>query len=411
MSFLHYRDDCLCVEDVSLIDIARTYGTPTYVYSKQALLDNITSFKEAFENVNHRLCFAVKANSNLSILRLLSEHGIGFDIVSAGELQRVLKATGQAKNVVFSGVGKTEADIKKAIEHDILCFNVESFDELHRINQLGIQANKVIDVAIRVNPDIHVNTHQYISTGRKENKFGIDTTDLTALFATLDELTHISVKGIAAHIGSQITEIDPFIESINYLIMLYQQFTASGRTLAYINIGGGLGITYKDEQPPLVKDYAKAVHERLKNIPVQIILEPGRAIVGNTGILLSRIEYIKDAGDKKYAIIDAGMNDLLRPALYNAWHDIKPVKKQAGATALYDIAGPVCESSDFLGKQRELVLQNGDYLAITCTGAYGFSMSSNYNSRCKPAEILIDGGQTNVIRRREKIEDVLALEE
>lgn len=411
MSCIYYREHELYIENISLTELAREFGTPCYVYSQEAIEHNFHTFNQAFEKIPHRLCYAVKSNSNIAILRLLASMGAGFDIVSIGELKRVIAAEGDISKVIFSGVGKTYDDIKQAIEYGIFCFNVESEPELERIASIAASQNKIVNITLRINPDIDPKTHAHVSTGLKDNKFGIELTDIGQLLKDIRHLKSVNLIGIAAHIGSQITELEPFILAIDYLLGIYEELKDEGIDIQYINIGGGLGITYRDENPPAINEYADAIQKKLAAHPAELILEPGRAIVGNAGILLTRIEYIKNTTGRNFAIVDAGMNDLMRPALYNAWQQILPVVERSGQSQQYDIAGPVCESADFLGKERKLTIVPGELLAVTCAGAYGFSMSSNYNSRNKPAEILVSGNQSHLIRRRETIEDAIALEQ
>jgi diaminopimelate decarboxylase len=411
MSCLYYNDNQLFIEHVCLADIAEQFGTPCYLYSKKCIIDNYRAFRDAFADIPHQICFAVKSNSNIAILQLLADMGAGFDIVSGGELKRVIAAGGDHKKVIFSGVGKSEQDIEEAIRIGIFCFNVESEQELVRIAHLSAKQNKIVNIMLRVNPDIDAKTHSYISTGMRENKFGIELIDLITLLNKISELTSIKLIGIGCHIGSQITELEPFLLAMDHLLAINATLKEQGIKIQYLNIGGGLGIVYRDETPPSVTEYAEALQRKVSNTHLKLILEPGRSIVGNAGLLLTKIEYIKNTGDKHFAITDAGMNDLLRPALYNAWQNIMPVTEHRGPELSYDIAGPVCESSDFLGRDRKLVIQPGDLLAIDCAGAYGFCMSSNYNSRCRPAEILISGHDAYLIRRRETIEDMIALEQ
>ncbi len=411
MSSLYYRDHQLYIEHVSLADIAQQFGTPCYIYSKEAIIKNYRAFTDAFADVTHQICYAVKSNSNIAVLQLLAEMGAGFDIVSLGELKRVIAAGGDNKKVIFSGVGKSWQDIEEAIRIGIFCFNVESEPELERIATIAAKHHKVVNIMFRVNPDVDAKTHSYISTGMRENKFGMELIDLIPLFKKISELPSIHLIGIGSHIGSQITELEPFLLAMDHLLAIYTTLKEQGIKIQYINIGGGLGITYRDEIPPSVKDYADDLKRKLGNAPLKLIIEPGRSIVGNAGVLVTKIEYIKNTGSKHFAIIDAGMNDLMRPALYNAWQNILPVTEHHGPMQTYDIAGPVCESADFLGKDRKLAIAPGELLAIDCAGAYGFSMSSNYNSRCRPAEILVSGHEAYLIRRRETIEDAIALEQ
>lgn len=410
MSCLHYRDSELYIENVSLKKIAEEFGTPCYVYSRTALAANWQAFDDAFRTHPHRICYAVKANSNIAILRSLASLHSGFDIVSLGELERVIAAGGDPKKIVFSGVGKKTVEIERAIEKGIFCFNVESEPELERLQSIAAKLNTVVNIALRINPNVNPQTHTYISTGLSENKFGIDINEIIPLCRKLSSLPALRLIGIASHIGSQIVELNPFLTTVDRLLDLYKQLLEIGITIQHINIGGGLGITYRDEYPPAIHDYAEAVLAKFTSYPIEIILEPGRSIVGNAGILLTQIEYLKHTQHKNFAIVDAGMNDLLRPALYHAWQDIVPVTLRHEEKKLYDIAGPVCESADFLGKDRKLAIAAGDLLAVDSAGAYGFSMSSNYNSRCRPAEIFIAGNKTEIIRRRETIDDLLAAE-
>ncbi len=410
MSCLHYKQDELYIEAVSLNQIAADYGTPCYVYSRAAIESAWIGFNQAFSEIPHRICYAVKANSNLAILHLLAELGSGFDIVSAGELERVLAADGSPDKIVFSGVGKQRAEITRAIQTGIFCFNIESEAELDRIQSIASELGTCVNIGLRVNPDVDPQTHVHISTGQKHNKFGIDISAVLPLCQKIAGMSSVKLIGIAGHIGSQILDLAPFLASVDKLTALYHQITAIGIPLQFINVGGGLGITYKDETPPSITDYAHAIKSKLASCPVDVIFEPGRYIIGNAGALLTRIEYLKHSDEKNFAIVDAGMNDLLRPALYHAWQDILPVHKRAAAEHLYDIAGPVCESADFLGKDRKLAIQQDDLLAVNSAGAYGFSMSSNYNSRCRAAEVLVDGSRSYLIRRRECIEEIFAAE-
>jgi diaminopimelate decarboxylase len=411
MSCLSYREHELYIEDVRLSTIANEFGTPCYVYSREAITRNVRAFNEAFTDLPHHLCYAVKANSNIAILQLLADLGTGFDIVSAGELKRVVAAGGATNKIIFSGVGKSREDIELAIKFGIFCFNIESEPELDRIADIADQLNQTVNIMLRVNPDVDAKTHSYISTGLRENKFGMNLTDILPLFAKIQRTPALRLIGIGAHIGSQITELPPFLLSLDHLLGIYQSLKEQGIVIEYINIGGGLGITYRDETPPSVKEYAEVIKHKLSHYPLKLILEPGRSIVGNAGILLTKIEYLKDNGTRHFAITDAGMNDLMRPALYNAWQNILPVKQRDLPLKEYDVTGPVCESADFLGKARQLAIAPNDLLAVDGAGAYGFSMSSTYNSRPRPPEILVDGKTTYLIRRRETIEDAISLEQ
>jgi diaminopimelate decarboxylase len=410
MSCLHYQQDELYIENVSLQTVAEQFGTPCYVYSKAAIEKNWRSFDQAFQAIPHHICYAVKANSNIAILRLLARLGSGFDIVSAGELKRVIEAGGDPSKTVFSGVGKSAIEIEFAIQNGIYCFDIESEPELMRINAIASKLNATINVALRVNPDVNPNTHAHISTGLKENKFGIEMSDVIPLCQKIKSMRSLSLIGIACHIGSQITDLQPFLLAIDSLIDLHQQLKQQDILIKHLNIGGGLGITYRDEKPPAITQYASTIQEKLNGHALELIIEPGRAIIGNAGVLLTRVEYLKHTQHKNFAIVDAGMNDLIRFALYEAWQNILPLKKRHHEKKLYDIAGPVCESSDFLGKNRELALEANDLLAVDSAGAYGFSMSSNYNTRYRPAEVMIDDTTMHLIRRRETMEDLLATE-
>ncbi|MEN8221440.1 MAG: diaminopimelate decarboxylase, partial [Pseudomonadota bacterium] len=392
MDYFNYRDGTLYAEEVNLTTLAETYGTPCYVYSRATLERHWYAFDRAFKNHHHLVCYAVKANSNLAVLKVLARLGSGFDIVSGGELERVLRAGGLPEKVLFSGVGKTVAEMRRALEVGIRCFNVESEAELQRLNQVAGDMGKRAPVSLRVNPDVDAKTHPYISTGLKENKFGIDIDIATQIYAEAAALPHLQVTGIDCHIGSQLTETTPFVDALQRLIVLIETLRDRGIHLQHIDIGGGLGVRYDDETPPEPEAYVQALNQVLDNTPLEIILEPGRAIAANAGILLTQVEYLKNTANKHFAIVDAAMNDLLRPALYNAWQEILPVQpRQDEAVQDYDIVGPVCETGDFLGKNRALALREGDLLAVRTSGAYGFTMSSNYNSRPRAAELMVDG--------------------
>lgn len=411
MSCLHYRGNELYIEGVSLADLAKKYGTPCYIYSRDAILRNLILYQQAFSGFPYLLCYAVKANSNIAILQLLAKAGAGFDIVSLGELKRVLAAGGTADKVIFSGVGKSMEEIDEAIKLGIFCFNIESEPEMERIAAIAARQKKVVNIMLRVNPDIDAKTHSYISTGLRENKFGLNLTDIVVLYDKISSLSSLKLIGIGAHIGSQITDVSPFLQSIDFLLAIKNTLQELGADLQYVNIGGGLGITYHNETPPSIEEYAKAVRAKFNDKNITLLLEPGRSIVGNAGILLTKVEYIKDTGLRHFAITDAGMNDLVRPALYQAWQNILPAKQKDKNILTYDITGPVCESGDFLGKDRKLSIEPGDLLAVDCAGAYGFCMSSNYNSRCRPAEVMVHDKHSYLIRRRETIEDALGLEQ
>jgi diaminopimelate decarboxylase len=412
MDFFNYYNGTLYAEKVNLTTLAQEHGTPCYIYSRATLERHWHAFEHAFKNHRHLICYAVKANSNLAVLNVLARLGSGFDIVSGGELERVLRAGGQPNQIVFSGVGKTVAEIRRALEIGIRCFNVESEAELLRLNQIAGEMGTTAPIALRVNPDVNANTHPYISTGLKQNKFGIDINIAPQIYAQAKTLPHLQVTGIAGHIGSQLTEVAPFVDALQRIIALVRKLNETGIQLQHIDIGGGLGIRYRQETPPEPEAYVQALNQVLGNLPYEIILEPGRAIVGNAGILLTRVEYLKNTAAKNFAIVDAAMNDLVRPALYDAWQEILPVQPRTEQIEqVYDIVGPICETSDFLGKDRLLALQAGDLLAIRSAGAYGFVMSSNYNSRPRVAEIMVDGKQMAVVRRHETLEDLLALEQ
>ncbi|MDP2901845.1 MAG: diaminopimelate decarboxylase [Methylovulum sp.] len=417
MDYFNYRNDGLFAEDVAVQDIIHQYGSPCYIYSRATLERHWRVFDKAFCNQAHLICYAVKANSSLGVLNVLARLGSGFDIVSLGELERVLAAGGDAGKIVFSGVGKREDEILAALKTGIRCFNVEVSGELDRINLLAGQLGVIAPVSFRVNPDVDAKTHPYISTGLKENKFGIDITQALTEYRRAAAMPHIKIIGIDCHIGSQLTEISPFLDALDKILELVATLEAEGIALQHLDLGGGLGICYKDEQPPEPADYIQAILARLDlNGPFdklrtgfEILLEPGRAIVGNAGILVTRVEYLKPTANKNFAIVDAAMNDLVRPSLYGAWQDIIPVNKQSNAAEQHwDIVGPVCETGDFLGKGRALKLTQGDLLAIRSSGAYGFSMSSNYNSRPRVAEVMVDGDQPYLIREREKLAQLWA---
>ncbi|TAM44262.1 MAG: diaminopimelate decarboxylase [Gammaproteobacteria bacterium] len=409
-----YRNRRLHAEDVELSAIAEQVGTPCYVYSRAAIEERFHAFDSAFGARDHLVCYAVKANSNLAVLNLLARLGSGFDIVSGGELMRVLAAGGDPKKIVFSGVGKTEAEMRQALEAGIHCFNVESEAELSQLNRVAGSLGKVAPVSLRVNPDVDPGTHPYISTGLKENKFGIGIGQARALYARVQEFAHIRFEGVACHIGSQLTELSPFAEAMERVIALVDELAAQGVALGHIDLGGGLGIRYNDENPPEPAQYVQAVLEKLNGgntHRLRITIEPGRAIVGNAGLLLTRVLYLKENEGRHFAVVDAAMNDLVRPSLYEAFHDITPVAAdRPRALRRYDVVGPVCESGDFLGHDRELGIEAGDLLAVVSAGAYGFVMSSNYNTRPRAAEVMVDGSKMYVVRRRETVADLLALE-
>ncbi|MCC5852024.1 MAG: diaminopimelate decarboxylase [Alkalimonas sp.] len=408
MDHFNYREQQLFAEDVPLTDIASHYGTPCYVYSRATIERHYHAFADAAKGHPHLICYAVKANSNLAILDVLARLGSGFDIVSEGELRRVIAAGGDPKKVVFSGVAKTADEMRYALQLGIKCFNVESEAELMRLQQVAQSLDQVAPVSIRVNPDIDAKTHPYISTGLKANKFGIDINDAERIYQQAAAASHLQVVGVDCHIGSQLTETQPFLDALDKLLALIDRLAGLGIRLQHIDVGGGLGVRYQDETPPHPSEYAAAVVERLQRYPeLTLIFEPGRAIMANAGVLLTRVEYLKPGQEKNFAIVDAAMNDLIRPALYSAWQAIVPVQQQSDrATQRYDVVGPVCETGDFLGKDRDLAIAEGDLLAVRSAGAYGFTMSSNYNSRPRAAEVLVDGGNCHLIRQRELWQDL-----
>jgi diaminopimelate decarboxylase len=412
MDHFNYQADEMFAEGVGLSAIAKQFGTPSYVYSRATIERHWLAFDEAFSALPHCVCYAVKANSNLAVLNVLARLGSGFDIVSGGELARVLAAGGRADKIVFSGVGKTETEINDALQKGIRCFNVESLPELVRINEIARQLNCQAPVSIRVNPDVDAQTHPYISTGLKENKFGIAIDEAEAVYSQAKQMAHIDIMGVDCHIGSQLTSVEPFVDALQRVLALIDRLAELDIHLSHIDIGGGLGITYKDEVPPSPAEYAAALKPLLAGRKLEVLMEPGRAIVGNAGILLTRVEYLKATEDRQFAIVDAAMNDLLRPALYQSWQAIQAVKiNQNIASQQYDIVGPVCETGDFLGKDRALAIQQGDLLAIKSAGAYGFTMSSNYNSRPRSAEIMVDGEEMHCIRERETLISLYAGEQ
>ena len=402
-------DGGLHLEQRALEDLARRFGTPLYVYSRAAVENAFRAFDSAFGAAPHLICYAVKANSSLAVLNLLARLGAGFDIVSGGELARVLRAGGAAERIVFSGVGKTAEEMRAALAAGIRCFNIESAAELTRLNAVAGALGRQAPVSLRVNPDVDAGTHPYISTGLKENKFGIPIGDALALYRAARQLPHVRVTGVDCHIGSQLTDAAPFSDAVRRVLWLADQLAAEGIALEHLDFGGGLGIRYRDETPPTPRDWVAALLREAGGSGLPLLLEPGRAIVGNAGLLLTRVEYLKHTPDKSFAIVDAAMNDLIRPALYEAWHEIVPVRpRQAAATRRYDVVGPVCETGDFLGQDRELALDEGDLLAVLSAGAYGFAMSSNYNARPRAAEVMVDGAAAYLIRPRETLEQLWA---
>ena len=402
------RDGQLFAEGVALSAIAERFGTPTYVYSRAHIEAQYRAYADALNGIPHLVCFAVKANSNLGVLNVLARLGAGFDIVSRGELERVLAAGGQPDRIVFSGVGKSRDDMRRALEVGVHCFNVESTVELERLQVVAAELGKVAAISLRVNPDVDAGTHPYISTGLKENKFGIAIADAEAVYARAAELSNLKVVGVDCHIGSQLTSLPPFLDALDRLLALIDRLAARGIRIEHLDLGGGLGVRYKDETPPLAGDYIAAVRERIAGRNLALVFEPGRSIVANAGVLLTRVEYLKHTEHKDFAIIDAAMNDLIRPALYQAWMDVVPVSPREGEARAYDLVGPICETGDFLAKNRELVLEEGDLLAVCSAGAYGFVMSSNYNTRGRAAEVLVDGEQAFEVRRRETLEELYA---
>ncbi len=409
-SFIHANQGILFAEDVSLEAIANQFGTPTYIYSKNTLIDTFESFQKGLLKTNHLICFAVKANSNIAILNLFANLGAGFDIVSGGELERVLYAGGDPQKIVFSGVGKTTSEIEAALKANILCFNVESRSELLRIEAVASKINIKAPISIRVNPDVDAKTHPYISTGLKDNKFGVDFNQALALYLEAKGMSYIEIKGVDCHIGSQITELKPFVDALDRVLSLVDQLKNNNIHLSHIDIGGGIGICYQDESPPDFDIYTKAILNKIQNLDVKIIFEPGRALVGNAGVLLSKVEYLKQNDVKHFAIIDAAMNDLMRPTLYDAYHEIKIVREHDTKLQSFDVVGPVCESGDFIAKNRSLKLKENDLVCIMSAGAYGMSMSSNYNSRGRAAEVMVDRDKIFEIRTREKSSDLFKLE-
>ena len=412
MDFFQYKNEQLYVEDLPVKQLAEEFGTPLYIYSRATLERHWHAFDSALGKHPHLICYAVKANSNIGILNVMAKLGSGFDIVSQGELERVLAAGGEASKVVFSGVAKSRAEIMRALEVGIRCFNVESVAELHHINQIAGEMGKVAPISLRVNPDVDAHTHPYISTGLKENKFGVSVDEAREVYKLAATLPHVKITGMDCHIGSQLTELQPFLDATDRLIRLMEQLKEDGITLKHLDLGGGLGVTYTDETPPHPSDYATALLNKLKDYEdLEIILEPGRAIAANAGILVAKVQYLKSNESRNFAITDTGMNDMIRPALYEAYMNIIEIDRTLERKkAIYDVVGPVCETSDFLGKQRELAISEGDYIAQRSAGAYGASMSSNYNSRPRTAEVLVDGNKAHLIRRRESLSELWALE-
>lgn len=407
----HYQNNILHAEGCPLDALAQKYGTPLYVYSRQEFENRWRAFDQAFGRQPHLVCYAVKTNSNIAILNLLARLGSGFDIVSQGELERVLRAGGDPSKVVFSGVAKKSSEIERALTVGIRCFNIESHAELDRIQAVAKKLNKIAPISIRVNPDVDAKTHPYISTGLKDNKFGVDINTAPALYADAQALSHIDIIGIDCHIGSQLTEITPFVDALERVLQLKNTLADQGINIHHLDLGGGLGIQYTDETPPEIADYIQALLKKLNDPSIEVIIEPGRAIAGNAGVLVTEVEYLKPTEHKNFAIIDAAMNDLIRPALYQSHQTIQAVTPRTdGEEVEWDLVGPVCETGDFLGKQRKLNLKAGDYLAVMSSGAYGFTMSSNYNTRTRAAEILVDYKQAYEIRPRETYNDLIGKE-
>ncbi len=410
MTVFAYRQGELFAEDVPLARIAREFGTPTYVYSRAAILANLAAYQRAFAGVPHLLCYSVKANSNLAVLNLLAQHGAGFDIVSGGELARVLAAGGEPQKVLFSGVGKSVAELREALKQGIHCFNVESGGELARLDALAGELGQRAPVSLRVNPDVDARTHPYISTGLKQNKFGVPFAEAYEVYVAARSMAHIEIVGLDCHIGSQITELEPYIDAMTRLLVLVDRLREAGIALRHLDLGGGVGIAYQSEATIDLAAYAAAVAPPLAERGLDLLLEPGRSIVGNAGLLLTRVEYIKRVEERRFAIVDAAMNDLMRPALYQAYHAIEPLRPRAEPREVFQVVGPICESADFLGHDRELALREGDLLAVRDAGAYGFAMSSNYNSRPRACEVMVDAASSVVIRERETIAEIFAKE-
>lgn len=408
MDTFEYRNGQLCSEEVALTRIAEEFGTPTYVYSRDALERAYLAYAEALEGRDALVCYAVKANSNLAVLNVLARLGAGFDIVSVGELERVLRAGGDAAKVVFSGVGKQPHEISKALEVGIRCFNIESEAELERVNAVAAEEDKVAAISFRVNPDVDAGTHPYISTGMKENKFGIDIDDAVRIYQRAAEMQAVKIVGMDCHIGSQLTEVAPFLDALDRVLVLVDKLADNGITIKHLDLGGGLGVCYTDEVPPTPQEYISEVLKKIEGRDLELIFEPGRSIAANAGVMLTRVEFLKCTGEKNFAIIDGAMNDLIRPSLYSAYQEIVPVMlRETGDEKSWDLVGPVCETGDFLGKDRQMNLEPGDLLAVCSAGAYGFVMASNYNSRGRPAEVMVDDNQYHLIRKRESLSDLV----
>ncbi len=411
MDYFNYQDGQLWAENVALADAVQQFGTPLYVYSRATLERHWKAFDQSVADHPHLVCYAVKANSNIGVLNVLARLGSGFDIVSGGELERVIAAGGDASKIVFSGVGKTEAEMKRALTLGIKCFNVESEPELERLNKVAGELGVIAPISLRINPDVDAKTHPYISTGLRDNKFGIAFDRAPQVYAFASSLPYLDVQGIDCHIGSQLTEIEPFIDATDRLLALIDELAEQGINIRHLDVGGGLGVVYRDEQPPQPSEYSKALLDRLHNHShLELVFEPGRAIAANAGVLVTKVELLKPTEHKNFAIIDAAMNDLIRPSLYQAWQDIVPVIPRQGEAVTYDLVGPICETGDFLGKDRDLVLEEGDLLAVRSAGAYGFVMSSNYNTRARAAEVMVDGDQLHLVRKREELLSLWDLE-
>jgi diaminopimelate decarboxylase len=411
MDHFPYRDSTLYAEDVAVSDIAAAHGTPCYIYSRTALEAAFREYQSALADCDHLICYAVKANSNLAVLNVLARLGAGFDIVSGGELERVVAAGGDPANIVFSGVGKKPEEMARALQLGIHCFNLESAAELEVLDGVAAGLGKVAPVSVRVNPDVDAKTHPYISTGLRENKFGVTTDEALQVYRRASELKHVAVVGLDCHIGSQLTELGPFLDALHRLLALIDQLADTGITIRHLDLGGGLGVRYKDENPPSITAYIAAIRRELGNRKLQLLFEPGRSIAANAGLLVTRVEYLKPTPQHNFALVDAAMNDMIRPALYQAWLDIQPVERRSGGQPLpWDVVGPVCETGDFLGKERLLDLAQGDLLAIFGAGAYGFTMSSNYNSRGRAPELMVDGDRVHLVRERETIADIMRTE-
>ncbi|MCY6396030.1 diaminopimelate decarboxylase [Actinobacillus pleuropneumoniae] len=412
MNHFNYKNQQLFAEDVSVSDIINQHGTPAYIYSRATFERHWHAFDKAFGSHPHLICFAVKSNSNIALLNVMARLGSGFDIVSQGELERVLAAGGKPSKVVFSGVAKSHSEIQRALEVGIRCFNIESIAELHRINEVAGQLGKIAPISLRVNPDVDAHTHPYISTGLKENKFGVSVTQAREVYRLAKTLPNVKITGMDCHIGSQLTELQPFLDATDRLIVLMEQLKEDGIELHHLDLGGGLGVPYNGEEPPHPTEYAKALLEKLKGYAdLEIILEPGRAITANAGILVTKVEYLKANEDRNFAIVDTGMNDMIRPALYEAYMQITEVDQSLSREkAVYDVVGPICETSDFLGKDRELAIEQGDLIAMRSAGAYGAAMSSTYNSRPQAVEIMVDGDQAYLIKARASFADLWRLE-